>query len=286
MIWITGSDGMLGKELCGYLVNQNIKFVGTDKECDISDLQVLKRFTEGKSINWIVNCSAYTAVDKAEDEPEAAFSINEEGAGNLAAMAESIGAKFIHISTDYVFDGSGSRPYKENDQVNPSGIYGRSKFAGELRLKEKTEKYFIIRTSWLYGKHGGNFVHTMLRLFNERESLNVVNDQRGCPTWSYNLAEVIYYFIKNDSGKYGVYHYSNSGETTWYDFTCEIYRLARSKGLVNNNVIINPVSSDMYPSKVKRPLYSVLDNSKINRLKGIEQPDWRVSLERYIDTIL
>ena len=285
MIWVVGSSGMLGKELCEYLANKNIAFIGTDKECDIADLQVLKNFVDGKDTKWIVNCSAYTAVDKAEDEHDAAFRINEVGAGNLTLIADTINAKIIHISTDYVFGGNGTAPYSEDDPVNPLGVYGRSKLAGELKVKENSKNYFIIRTSWLYGKHGNNFVYTMLRLFNERESLNVVNDQRGCPTWTFNLAEAIYSFIKNDSDKYGVYHYSNSGETTWYDFSREIFNLAMKKGIIHKTVNINPVTSDQYPSKVKRPLYSVLDLNKIASLEGLKLSSWQESLDKFIDTL-
>ncbi len=285
MIWVVGADGMLGKELCEYLACNNAVFTGTDKDCDITDIQVLMSFSTDKNISWIVNCSAYTAVDKAEDESELAFLINEAGAGNLAEIAKNIGAKIIHVSTDYVFGGSGTKPYREDDPVNPLGVYGCSKLAGEYRIKEKTGKYFIIRTSWLYGKYGNNFVSTMLRLFNEKESLNVVNDQKGCPTWSYDLAETIYSFIKFDSNRYGIYNYSDSGETTWYEFACEIYKLALRKGIVHSKVIINPVPSGQYPSKVKRPLYSVLDLNKITAIEGVRIYPYKESLDKFINSI-
>jgi len=274
---------MLGKELSEYLISKKIAFTGTDKECDITDMQALRNFSAGKDIKWIVNCSAYTAVDRAEDEPGIAFKINEDGPGNLALIADSIGAKLIHISTDYVFAGNGTEPYKENDAVDPQGVYGKSKLAGENRVLEHSKKYFIIRTSWLYGKHGGNFVSTMIRLFKERDSLNVVNDQRGCPTWTYNLTDVIYSFIKSDSDRYGIYHYSNTGETTWYKFALQIYKSALNKGIINNEVIINPVTSDQYPSKVKRPLYSVLDTNKISLIEGVKLSPWRESLDRFLE---
>ena len=285
MIWVVGSHGMLGKELCEYFRGNAVQFVGTDKECDITDLQALNNYSKDKNINWIINCSAYTAVDKAEDESEAAFKLNEEGAYNLAIVAENIGAKIIYISTDYVFGGKGSEPHKVDDPVNPLGVYGQSKVAGEYAVKEMSRHYFIIRTSWLYGKYGNNFVTTMIRKFKEIEFLNVVNDQRGCPTWTYNLTEAIYCIVKNDLDKYGVYHFSNRGEITWYEFALEIYRLALQKGIINKKVEINPVSSDMYPSKVKRPSYSVLDLDKITIFKDIKLSDWKESLNKYLDLI-
>lgn len=285
MIWVVGCNGMLGRELAEFFADRNVPFVGTDIECDITDIDALQSFAADKSISWIINCSAYTAVDKAEDESEKAFKINEEGAGNLAQIAENIGAKIVYISTDYVFGGNGAKPYREDDPVNPLGVYAKSKLAGENKVKEKTARCFIIRTSWLFGKHGNNFVYTMIRLFKEKESLNVVNDQKGCPTWAYNLSEAIYCFIKNDSDNFGIYHFSNTGKTTWFDFAVEILNLALKKGIISKSIKINPVSSDQYPSRVIRPPYSVLNLDKIKSIPGINLTDWKVSLDKYLDLI-
>jgi dTDP-4-dehydrorhamnose reductase len=285
MIWIIGCNGMLGKELSALCVEKNIPFIGTDRECDITDINALRSFAVDKKIDWIVNCSAYTAVDKAEEEEEIAYKINAIGAGNIAAVSSEIGVPMIQISTDYVFDGKGSRPYAETDPVNPAGAYGRTKLAGEKLIAEKTDKYFILRTAWLYGQYGNNFVRTMIRLFKEKESLNVVCDQKGSPTWAYDLSEMILAIVKKNSTSYGIYHFSNEGETTWYEFACEISHAALAKGLIEKEIPINPVTTDKYPSKVKRPEYSVLSKKKIADIFGVTVPVWKESLKKYINSI-
>jgi dTDP-4-dehydrorhamnose reductase len=284
MIWIIGCNGMLGKELAVHCEKEKIAFVGTDRECDIADIKALRAFAEDKKIRWIINCSAYTAVDKAEDEEDLAFAINATGAGNIAEVASVIGAKMVHMSTDYVFDGKGARPYKEDDPVNPIGAYGRTKLAGEKLIQKKCANHFIIRTAWLYGKHGINFVHTMLRLFKERDTVNVVSDQRGTPTWAYSLVLAIIHIVLTNSNKYGIYHFTNEGETNWHEFAYEIYSLACEKGIVSKNVTINPVTTDKYPTKAKRPGYSVLDKTKIKSVLGVTVPEWKQSLSVYLQS--
>jgi dTDP-4-dehydrorhamnose reductase len=285
MIWIIGCQGMLGKELSEMCTNQGLPYTGTDRECDITDLNALQKWVSDKKISWVVNCSAYTAVDKAEDEEPLAYSINASGAENIAVIASSIGAKMIHISTDYVFAGDASIPYTENDPVKPAGAYGRTKCAGEEFVKKNNPKTFIIRTSWLYGKHGNNFVYTMLRLFKERASINVVNDQHGCPTWTHDLSDTIMKIIKSDSKEYGIYHFTGSGKITWYDFAVQIYTQAKQKGLISKECTINAISSDAYPSKVKRPHYSVLNTQKISALLGITISDWKKSLDQFLSLL-
>jgi dTDP-4-dehydrorhamnose reductase len=285
MIWIIGNQGMLGKELSELCDGHGLLYTGTDRECDITDLKALREWVSDKKISWIVNCSAYTAVDKAEDEEKTAYSINAEGAGNIAAIAAALDVRLIHLSTDYVFAGNASVPYTETDPVNPASAYGRTKCAGEEFVQNNNPKSFILRTSWLYGKHGNNFVYTMLRLFKERDSINVVNDQKGCPTWTRDLAEVIIKIIKSDSKEYGIYHITGSGETTWYDFAVQIYAQAKFKRLISKECIINAISSDAYPSKVKRPQYSVLNTKKISSLLSISISPWLESLEQFLSSL-
>jgi dTDP-4-dehydrorhamnose reductase len=284
MIWIIGCNGMLGKELSGLFDARGIEYTGTDRECDITDRSALRGFAAGKKIEWIVNCSAYTAVDKAEDEEQLAFSINAEGAGNIAAVASELGANMLHISTDYVFSGKGTSPYMESEPVAPASAYGRTKLEGEKLVAGTCPRHIIIRTAWLYGAHGNNFVHTMLRLLAEKDSLTVVDDQRGTPTWSYDLSAAIAHIITSGSSRYGIYHFSNAGEISWFDFACAIRDMALEKGILSKNTPILPVTSDKYPTKAVRPSYSVLDKTKIQRELGVAVPDWRESLDKFLES--
>lgn len=282
MIWIIGNNGMLGKELSALCDSAGIPYVGSDRECDITDVNALRSFAAGKDVKWIVNCSAYTAVDKAEDEETLAYAINATGAGNIAVVASETGAKLIHISTDYVFGGDGSRPYKEDDPVNPTGAYGRTKYAGEECVRKHCPSHIIIRTAWLYGRQGKNFVETMLRLFREKGFAGVVCDQRGTPTWAYDLASAIVFFIKHDFSGYGTYHFTDDGETNWYEFACEIRRIAVEKSIIKDDVRVNSLTTEQFPTRAVRPKYSVLDKTKI-KTAGVEVPDWKKSLARYME---
>jgi len=290
---------MLGTELSLLLKKSALPFTGTDREVDIADSAALRDFADkqaqsGDSIKWIINCAAYTAVDKAEDDIETCRRLNTLGAANIAACAKNIGAQLIHISTDYVFDGKGIvegdalRPYRENDETNPIGVYGLSKRDGEFQITEKTPNFFIIRTAWLYGKHGNNFVYTMLRLMNEKNEIKIVDDQRGSPTWTFDLASTILAIIKTvNSDKdvpFGIYHYTNEGNITWFDFAKEIYRQGRELGLIGKDCVVKPCTSDEYPAKVKRPAFSVLDKSKIKAALGIDIPAWDKSLKEFLLT--
>ena len=297
MIWLIGNKGMLGTELSLLLEKYGIPFIGTGREVDITDPEAFRNFTlaqpDGKLpsadeqlSDWIINCAAYTAVDKAEDDKENCRLLNVEGPRNIAMLAKEMGARLIHLSTDYVFNGQGSKPYTEEDATDPTSVYGLTKRDGEKKvLKENAESY-IIRTAWLYGKHGNNFVHTMLRLMAERESVSVVNDQRGSPTWTHGLAETIIEFIRmTDKGKtipYGIYHYTNEDEITWFDFAREIYRQGRELGRVAKNCEVKPCTSAEFPSKVKRPAYSVLDKSRIKNALGVAVPSWKESLTGFL----
>jgi dTDP-4-dehydrorhamnose reductase len=282
MIWLIGNKGMLGLELSKILARKGLEVAGTDREIDIRSLDTLRDYAKQKRIAWIINCSAYTAVDKAEDEEEFARSINAAGAGNIATVAQELGAKMIHISTDYVFRGDGTRPYLESDPVDPQGAYGRTKAEGEALVQVNCDKHFIVRTAWLYGKHGLNFVTTMLRLMKERTSISVISDQRGTPTWAYDLASAIYAIVAANAENYGIYHFTNAGVTTWHEFASEIQRCGREVGILDHDCEVLPITSDKYPSKVKRPAWSVLSKEKIQKDLGIVPPEWKVSLKAYL----
>jgi len=282
MIWLIGNKGMLGQELSDILSREGLEFIGTDREVDIRSLDTLRDYGKQKNITWIINCSAYTAVDKAEDEEAFARSINATGAGNIATIAQELGATMIHISTDYVFKGDGTRPYLESDPVDPQGAYGRTKAEGEVLVQANCTKHFIIRTAWLYGKHGPNFVTTMLRLMKEKTSISVVSDQRGTPTWAYDLASAIYAIVAAKAETYGIYHFTNAGETTWHGFASEIQRCGREMGILEHDCEVLPITSDKYPSKAKRPAWSVLYKEKIQKEFGIIPPEWKTSLKEYL----
>jgi len=285
MIWLIGNKGMLGTELSLLLEKSGIPFTGTDRELDITDSAALRNFTRAHTIDWILNCAAYTAVDKAEDDRENCRLLNTEGPRNIAASASETGARLVHISTDYVFNGCGTKPYSEEDAADPIGVYGLTKRDGEIKLLEENEKSYVIRTAWLYGKHGNNFVHTMLRLMKEREGISVVNDQWGSPTWAYDLAETICAFIRlTGEGKtipYGIYHFTNEGEITWFDFAKEIYAQAHVLGILTKPCEVTPCTSADFPAKVKRPAYSVLDKSKIKNTLGLAISSWEKSLREF-----
>ena len=298
MIWITGSKGMLAKEVAFELsALKDFEFAGTDSEVDITDINASRAFVNqikngGGKIDFIVNCAAYTAVDKAEDEEEQAQKINAEGAGNLALLCEEEGARLIHISTDYVFDGSARFPIKEGAQKNPLNAYGRTKAQGDDNVIQNTGRHYILRASWLYGLYGRNFVYTMIRLMNANQTVRVVDDQKGSPTSCVTLANVICLIIKAASeakkgtGKSvpcGVYNVTDKGGITWYDFAQAIYEEARARGKITSECSVIPCSSDEYKTKASRPKYSVLDISLIQETLKIKIKDWRESLTEFLD---
>ncbi|MDP2791000.1 MAG: dTDP-4-dehydrorhamnose reductase, partial [Rectinemataceae bacterium] len=241
MIWLIGNKGMLGTELSECFVWNGMEFFGTDRECDIVDPVALHAACAGKNVRWIINCAAYTAVDKAEDEPELARRINAAGPGNIAAVAKEIGAKLIHISTDYVFDGAGTKPYEEDDPVGPTGMYGQTKVEGEVLVRTACPEHFILRTAWLYGMYGNNFVQTMLKLLESKDSIGVVADQRGSPTWARDLSEAIAAIVMRDSTEYGTYHFTDEGDISWHDFALEIQRLGLRYGILSHAIPVKPL---------------------------------------------
>ncbi len=282
MIWLTGCRGMLGQDISLELEKGGILYIGTDADIDITSNDAVNNFIQGKNFKWIVNCAAYTAVDQAEDDRDNAFRLNAYALSNLVDAAEKTGAKIMHFSTDYVFDGSNPLPYREDDATGPTGVYGASKLEGERILTATFSRSFIFRISWLYGHGGKNFVHTMLNFFNSKEILTVVNDQYGSPTYTAELASFIAGLIKNDSDKFGIYHFSGEGETTWCEFSREIYLLAKRFGIVSRDVVIKPVDSSSYPTKAKRPSHSYMSKEKLAGTFGYSPKEWRISLEAYI----
>jgi dTDP-4-dehydrorhamnose reductase len=297
MIWLIGNKGMLGTELSQALEQRGLACIGTDREVDITNPGALAAFAEAQAepFTWIVNCAAYTAVDKAEDDAAFCRTLNTEGPAHIAQTAERIGAKLLHISTDYVFNGQGIigpggelRPYREDDPTDPIGVYGLTKRDGERAVLEGHEASYIIRTAWLYGKYGNNFVATMLRLMAQRDEVRVVNDQRGSPTWAQDLSHTAADLIlAADSGRrlpYGIYHYTDEGAITWYEFAREIYAQGRKRGMLTKDCAVLPCTSAEFPAKVQRPAYSVLDKTKIKTTAGITIPQWDVSLGKYLTT--
>lgn len=280
MIWLIGNSGLLGQEIELMLRLGGFQYIGTGHKVDITDTAAIQKFSENKSFNWIINCAAYTAVDNAENDFDNAFLLNHHAVANLVQIAKEKNAKIVHFSTDYVFDGKKSDYYTENDLPNPLNIYGKSKYAGEQTLAE-WGKVFIIRISWLFGHNKNNFVKTMLNLFNTKEQIKVVNDQFGLPTYTKDLAELIKFLLQNDSAKYGLYHYCNSGEKiSWFDFASEIYRQAKVLELTAKNVEIIPISTVEYRQTALRPHNSCLSANKIMQELKISVPSWQNALER------
>lgn len=285
MVWLAGAEGMLGKHIAEKLNAAGISFIATDLDVDITSDSAVYNFTGKNNFKWIINCSAYTAVDMAEDEKDKAFAVNADGAKNLAGAAKACGAKLVHFSTDYVFPGLEEKGYMEEDETGPVSVYGKSKLAGEKLLASSSANYFIFRISWLYGPYGKNFVDTILNLFDQKDELNVVSDQYGSPTYTGELAEFIVKLIQEGSDKYGVYHFSGEGMTNWFEFASEIYRLALKFGITNRKININPVGSSMYPQKAKRPEYSYMLKDKLFNTFGFRPGKWESTLDEYIKSV-
>ena len=278
-ILVTGGNGQLAS--CIKDVEKeydDLNIIYTDHlELDICELnQIQTFFKSNPQINYCINCAAYTAVDKAETEAEKAFEINATGAKNLAQVCNDHDAILIHVSTDFVFDGEKNEPYTETDVANPISVYGASKLQGEVEIQQALKEYFIIRTSWLYSEYGNNFMKTMLRLAETRDGISVVSDQIGTPTYAGDLAEIIIQIINTKTEKYGIYHYSNEGVASWFEFAKEIFKLTKNKTKVN------PIPSIEYLTPAKRPKYSVLDKKKIIDVFKIDIPFWRESLKKVI----
>lgn len=274
-ILVTGANGQLGNELRGVL---EAEFPGqtiyTDRdELDLTDAAAVEKFLVANDITHVVNCAAYTAVDRAEEEKRECAEINTDAVKNLALAADTSGAKILHISTDYVFDGTGHRPYRESDKVNPISQYGTTKRKGETALLALAPDSIIIRTAWLYSSYGNNFVKTMLRLAEKGGEVRVVSDQIGTPTYARDLARAIARILRGNQWVAGIYHYTNEGAASWYDFAHAIFRIAGKK------VKLTPIPTEDYPTPASRPAYSILDRSRIKATYGVEIPHWEDSLE-------
>lgn len=282
-ILVTGAKGQLGSEIRELSSSSDYRFEFIDQEeLDLTDLDSIESFLRQSNPDSIINCAAYTAVDKAEDEPEIAQKINAGAPGKIAQFCQKNNTRLIHISTDYVFDGDFNRPINEEDHPNPQSVYGKTKLDGENAVSDNFENAYIIRTAWVYSSFGSNFVKTMLRLGKEKKEVNVVSDQIGSPTYAHDLAQAILHIIKEIEGgndQPGIYHFSNEGVCSWYDFATEIMRLA------DLDCKVNPISTTEFPTKAKRPAYSVLDKGKIKNNFNIKAYNWIESLTHYISTI-
>lgn len=279
-ILITGASGQLGSAINMLCSQQRDRFeiINTaHTDLDITDFLKVQLYLGDHAPDYIVNCAAYTAVDKAESDQKRAFEINKDGARNVAKVSAALKIPIIHISTDFVFDGSSSTPLNEEDLCRPINVYGQSKYEGEKAVQAENTKHFIIRTSWLYSNFGSNFLKSISKLAKEKSSLNIVFDQIGTPTFANDLAEVIVKIIDSNASDYGIYHYSNEGVASWYDFAKELIEL---QGIQCD---VRPILTSQYPTPAKRPSYSVLNKAKIKSTFGIDIPYWKESLRKCIE---
>lgn len=280
-ILVTGCKGQLGTELQKIADPRHHWFFTDVDTLDICDEAVVGAYFEAHEIEVCINCAAYTAVDKAEDEPDLAEKINVFASQILAETCLKHNALLVHISTDYVFGGDAQTPYRVNDPINPQSVYGNTKAKGEKHIMTSGCNYFIVRTAWLYSSTGKNFVKTVLSLADTRDEINVVADQKGCPTWAHDLAVAVMTLVNQNGNQpvQEVFHFTNEGQITWYDFSLAIMEIG------GKHCKVNPITTDQYPTKTKRPTYSVLDLSKIKAYAGIEIPDWRESLVKCIEEL-
>lgn len=280
-VLVTGSAGQLGQDMVLLLQREGHQVLGCDRqEMDITNLEQCQEIISDFAPDVVIHCAAHTAVDAAESDIDAAYLINATGTRNVALAAEKAGAKLVYISTDYVFDGMGTHPYHEYDNTDPKSIYGKSKRAGEILAQSLSSKYFIVRTSWVYGKYGNNFVKTMLKLGREKPLLKVVDDQKGSPTYTVDLALFLLQLIQTE--KYGVYHASNSGACTWFEFTQAIFAEAEASLGLSFTAKLEPCGTEEFPRPAPRPRNSVMEHLSI-RTNGFEDiRDWREGLRDFL----
>lgn len=280
-ILVTGANGQLGKELQRIAPEHpDYEFIFLSREdLPIHHFQMIRQYFSVYHPAYLINCAAYTAVDRAESEKDLAFQVNGEAVGVLAAVCKQYATKMVHISTDYVFDGTAKSPYKEDAATNPQSVYGASKLEGEQQAQELNPETLIIRTSWVYSEFGKNFVRTMLRLMTEKEEIGVVNDQLGSPTYAADLAAAILQIIHSGNWQPGIYHFSNEGVISWYEFALAI------KEIAGKSCRINPITTQQYPTAAKRPAYSVLDCTRIREVFGVVPTGWKKSLAACISRI-
>lgn len=276
---VTGVKGQLGYDVVEECKKRGILAVGVDvEEMDITDPEACERVIKEAGVDAVVHCAAYTAVDAAEDNPELCRKVNAEGTKNIVKVCRELGIKMMYFSTDYVFSGQGERPWKPEDKREPLNVYGQTKYEGELAVEDGLDQYFILRIAWVFGVNGKNFIKTMLRLGKERGAVSVVHDQVGSPTYTADLAVLVVDMIQTE--KYGIYHVTNEGFCSWYEFACRIFKEA------GMDVEVTPVSSDAFPAKAKRPFNSRMDKSKLTENGFTPLPTWEDALKRYLKMIL
>ena len=274
-VLVTGVKGQLGHDVVNELEKRKIEAVGVDiDEMDITDAASVDKIITEAGVDAVIHCAAYTAVDAAEDNEEVCHKVNVEGTQNIANICKKLNIKMMYISTDYVFNGTGTAPWKPDDEREPLNVYGVTKYQGELAVQNTTDKFFIVRIAWVFGINGKNFIKTMLNLAQTHDKLTVVNDQFGSPTYTYDLAVLLVDMIQTE--KYGIYHATNEGICTWYEFACEIFKQAGVK------IEVEPVSSDMFPTKAKRPENSRMDKGKLEEQGFHRLPTWQDAVARYV----
>lgn len=286
-VLITGAQGQVGKELSLIATEKGFNVVAAGRaDLDITQFENVENYINKIQPDIVINAAAHTAVDKAEDEQDLAFSINSDGAKNIALACAKQNIPLLHISTDYVFDGSKVEAYNENDDVSPLGVYGISKWQGEEAIRQNLTQHIILRVAWVFGAQGNNFVKTMLRLVKDRDELNVVADQFGGPSPAKDIAQTLITLVeqyqRNKSLEWGTYHYCGSEKTTWYDFACEIFEQAFELGILNKKIKVNPITTEEYPTPAKRPSNSMLDCSKLEATFGIAMPKWKDALQKVL----
>jgi dTDP-4-dehydrorhamnose reductase len=275
---VTGAAGQLGTDLCRRLRAAGHEAVAlARKDLDLAHPEQVRETISALAPDWVVNCAAYTQVDRAESEVEQAFAVNRDGARALAQAVARTNGRLLQVSTDFVFDGSQSHPYREEDAASPLGVYGRSKWEGEQAVLDRLPDALIVRTAWVHGAHGHNFVKTILRLASERERLTIVDDQVGSPSWTGDIAAALARLMEQQAA--GIFHYTNEGVASWYDFAWAILEEARGLGLVVKNCELVPIPTSAYPTPAKRPAYSVLSKEKIRACLGTAIPHWREGLQ-------
>ncbi|TVR63899.1 MAG: dTDP-4-dehydrorhamnose reductase [Spirochaetaceae bacterium] len=278
MIWLVGRDGMLGRLVETELARLGVPFHASGRECDVTDGGSIARNAPTRDPAWLVNCTAYTAVDAAETEREAAYAVNDRAVALLARYCAERGARMLHVSTDYVFDGENAAGYAEDAETAPINTYGASKEAGEKTLRAALAEHVIVRTAWLYAEHGRNFMNTVLRLLTRENGPTIVDDQHGSPTYALDLARCITTVVSSPEPTYGTYHFTNAGETTWFGFAREIRERAVELGLVTAPPEIKPIPSESYPTPAARPRHSVLRHDRITREYGVTPRAWQEAL--------
>ncbi len=278
-VFVTGVKGQLGFDVVNELNKRGHEAVGVDiDEMDITDKESVNRVIKAAAPDAVIHCAAYTAVDAAEDNEELCRNVNAKGTEYIAGVCRELDIKMMYISTDYVFNGQGTRPWEPDDERAPLNVYGQTKYEGELAIEENLTKYFTVRIAWVFGENGKNFIKTMLNLGKTHDKLTVVADQTGSPTYTYDLARLLVDMIETE--KYGRYHATNEGECTWYEFASEIFRQA------GMDVKVEPVGSDQYPAKAKRPANSRMNKEKLEENGFLPLPSWQDALKRYLEVVL